>query len=47
MIDNKLWMDYLKLLEGLSKTIGQLTEVEQKKTLAVSQGRLDEVEDCM
>ena len=47
MIDNKLWMDYLKLLEGLSKTIGQLTEVEQKKILAVSQGRLDEVEDCM
>ena len=47
MIDTKIWLDYLKLLDSLAKTIGQLTELEQQKTLAVSQGRLDTVEDCM
>jgi len=46
-MDNALWLDYLKLLGSLSKTIGQLTEIEKQKTRAVSQGRLDEVESCM
>lgn len=47
MMDHALWQDYLRQLEGLTKTIGQLTEIEKKKTLAVSEGRLDEVEACM
>ena len=47
MMDHALWQDYLRQLEGLTKTIGQLTEIEKKKTLAVSEGRLDEVEQVL
>lgn len=46
-MDQTSWQEYLRLLEGLTKTIGQLTEIEKSKTLAVSQGKLDEVEACM
>lgn len=41
------WQDYLKLLENLSKTIGDLTEVEQRKTEAVTKADLEAVEECM
>ena len=46
-MDKKLWQDYLHMLEGLTKTIRQLTEVEKGKTVAVTQGRLEDVETAM
>ena len=41
------WQDYLKLLTGLTKTLAQLSGVEQKKTEAVSRGDLLAVDECM
>ena len=41
------WQDYLKLLGGLSRTLEQLTQVEQEKNTAASQGNLPGVEECM
>ena len=41
------WQDYLGLLESLTKTIEELTDIEQKKTGAVTKGDLDTVEACM
>ena len=42
MMDPKLWQDYLRLLEQLTRTIHQLTGIEQSKTRAASQGNLEE-----
>ena len=47
MMDPKLWQDYLRLLEQLTRTIHQLTGIEQSKTRAASQGNLEELENCM
>lgn len=41
------WQDYLKLLDGLGRTLEQLTQVERDKNAAASQGDLAEVEACM
>ena len=41
------WQDYLKMLRSLTKTLEQLTGVEQKKTEAVSRGDLLTVDECM
>ena len=41
------WQDYLKLLEGLSHTLEQLTLVERDKNAAATQGDLAGVEACM
>ena len=41
------WQDYLKLLDGLSRTLEQLTQVEREKNEAASQGDLAGVEACM
>ena len=41
------WRDYLKLLDGLSHTLEQLTQVEQDKNTAATQGDLPGVEACM
>ncbi len=46
-MDHGLWREYLKLLEGLGRTMDQLAEIERKKTEAVSSGNLNAVEDCM
>ena len=34
------WQDYLKLLRNLSKTLGQLTQVERDKNAAAAAGDL-------
>lgn len=47
MMDPKLWQDYLRLLEQLTRTIHQLTGIEQSKTKAASQGDLEALEACM
>ena len=41
------WLDYLKLLDGLSRTLEQLTQVEHDKNTAATQGDLAGVEACM
>lgn len=41
------WQDYLKLLDSLSRTLKQLTQVEQDKNAAASRGDLAGVEACM
>ena len=41
------WQDYVKLLQGLAKTLGQLAEIEREKNAAASSGDLAKVEDCM
>ena len=41
------WQDYLKLLDGLSHTLEQLTQVERDKNAAASQGDVAGVEACM
>lgn len=41
------WKDYLKLMEGLSQTLEQLTKVEQDKNEAAARGDLPGVEECM
>lgn len=41
------WQDYLKLLSSLSRTLEQLTQVEQDKNAAASQGDVAGVEACM
>lgn len=41
------WQDYLKLLGGLSKTLGELTQVERDKNDAAVRGDLSGVEACM
>lgn len=41
------WKGYLELLGGLTKTLEQLTGVEETKTTAVSRGDLAGVEGCM
>jgi len=41
------WQDYLKLLRSLTKTLEQLSDVERKKTEAVSRGDLLAVDECM
>ena len=41
------WQDYLKLLRGLTKTLKDLTQVEQEKNAAASAGNLAGVEACM
>ena len=46
-MDHGLWREYLKLLEGLGRTMDQLAEIERKKTEAVSSSNLNAVEDCM
>ena len=46
-MDHGRWREYLKLLEGLGRTMDQLAEIERKKTEAVSSSNLNAVEDCM
>lgn len=41
------WKEYLALLDNLGGTLENLTEIEQAKTRAVSQGDLPAVEACM
>ena len=41
------WQDYLKLLDGLSRTLEQLTQVEHDKNTAAIHGDLAGVEACM
>lgn len=41
------WQDYLKLMRSLSKTLGDLTEVEHDKNAAAARGDLRGVEECM
>ena len=41
------WKDYLGLLDSLAGIMGQLTEIEQEKTAAVSRGDVNAVDDCM
>lgn len=41
------WQEYLKLLDQLGGVVEQLTEIEQEKTAAVSNGDVDGVDDCM
>ena len=41
------WQDYLKLLRNLSKTLGQLTQVERDKNAAAAARDLAGVEECM
>ena len=41
------WKDYLKLMTGLTHTLEELTQVEQDKNDAASQGNLIAVEECM
>lgn len=41
------WQDYLKLLDSLSHTLEQLTQVEQEKNAAASQGDVAGVEASM
>lgn len=41
------WQDYLAFLGSLSKTLEELTQVEQEKNAAAAQGDLIGVEDCM
>lgn len=41
------WQNYLKMLRSLTKTLEQLTQVEQRKTEAVSRGDLAAVDECM
>ena len=47
MMDPKMWQDYLRLLEQLTRTVHQLTGIEQSKTKAASQGDLEALEACM
>ena len=42
-----VWKDYLKLMTGLTHTLEELTQVEQDKNDAASQGNLIAVEECM
>ena len=41
------WQDYLKLLDGLSRTLEQLTQVEREKNDVATQGDVAGVEECM
>lgn len=41
------WQDYLKLMDSLSHTLEQLTQVERDKNGAASRGDLIAVEECM
>lgn len=41
------WQDYLKLLDGLGRTLEQLTQVEREKNDAAVRGDLAGVEACM
>ena len=41
------WTDYLKLLGQLTKTVGQLADIEQRKAAAASRGDVDGVDECM
>jgi len=41
------WADYRALLESLTRTLEDLTAVEQQKTAAVSCGDLEAVDACM
>ena len=41
------WQDYLKLLDGLGRTLEQLTQVERDKNAAASQGDVAGVQACM
>lgn len=41
------WQDYLKLMEGLGRTLEQLTQVELDKNTAASRGDVLGVEECM
>ena len=41
------WKDYLKLMESLTKTLEELTQVERDKNAAASAGDLRGVEECM
>ena len=41
------WQDYLNLMESLSRTLEQLTQVEQDKNAAAVRGDVAGVEDCM
>lgn len=41
------WQDYLTLLDSLSRTLEQLTQVERDKNTAAAQGDLAGVEACM
>ena len=41
------WQDYLDLMRSLSRTLTELTRVEDEKNAAASRGDLLAVEDCM
>ena len=41
------WKDYLKLMEGLTRTLEQLTKVERDKNDAAARGDVPGVEECM
>lgn len=47
MVQREDWLAYLKLLGQLTRTMEQLTGVEQEKTAAVSRGDLGAVDECM
>ena len=44
---SQTWQEYLKLMRSLTKTLEGLTQVEQRKHEAASQGDLAGVEECM
>ncbi len=41
------WQDYLKLMRNLSRSLGELAQVERDKNVAASNGDLQGVEECM
>lgn len=43
----EIWAEYRRMLESVGKTLEDLTGVEQRKTAAVSQGDLADVDECM
>ena len=46
-MSQKSWQDYLKLMESLTRTLKDLTQVELDKNAAASAGDLAGVEACM
>lgn len=46
-MDNAAFQDYLKLLRDIAKTLGKLTELEQRKVKAVHANDVQAVDDCI
>ena len=47
MADHAVFREYLQLLRGLEKTVGQLVELERKKAGAVRANDVQLVDDCI